>query len=362
MSGNRNSSSRETDAVERTAAEWSLRVQSGLREEEQREFEAWLTRDPRHAMIFAEMEETAHLLDQLRDPALAGANVVPFEAPFVPSGGPASARRRWVWPMAIAAAAMVMAGFLGMRIWQARDNYTAAFATEIGASRTINLPDGSVLQLNTDSVVEAAYSARERRVRLKRGEAFFAVAKNPQRPFWVDVDAVSVRAVGTAFNVRFRSQSVQVLVKEGKVSVNQTAATGPAPTVADVVAPTAAHFLVAGEQATVPLPTKGVRALPPVVIAAVAAPRLESALAWQEGRLEFTDTPLAEVVAEFNRYNAHQLVIEDATLEAEPFGGSFASRGYEAFVEVLEQSFGVSAERRGHETILRRAPAAVRSR
>ncbi len=295
MSADRNNSSRPEDAVERAAAEWSLRIQSGLRANEQREFEAWLERDPRHAAVFAEMDETAHLLDRLRDPALAGANVVPFEAPFVADSAPVSVRRRWLWTMAIAAAAvMVMAGLMGVRIWQARDNYTASFATEVGASRTVNLPDGSVLQLNTDSAVEAAYSAGERRVRLKRGEAFFSVAKNPQRPFWVDADAISVRAVGTAFNVRFRSQSVQVLVKEGKVSVNQAVATAPGPTVSGAVVAVPAHFLVAGEQATVALPTQGAQALPPVVVAAVAAPRLESALAWQGGRLEFTDTPLTE--------------------------------------------------------------------
>lgn len=363
MSADGNRSPRPADAVERAAAEWSLRVQSGLRNDEQREFEAWLERDPRHAAVFAEMDETAQLLDRLRDPALAGSNVVPFEAPFVADVAPVSARRRGLWPVAIAAAAvLVMAGLLGGRIWPARDNYAASFATEVGASRTINLPDGSVVQLNTDSVVEATYSPRERRVRLKRGEAFFSVAKNPQRPFWVDADTVSVRAVGTAFNVRFRSQSVQVLVKEGKVSLNQTATAAPAPTVPHAVVPAPAHFLVAGEQATVELPAEGSQGLPPVVVAAVAAPRLDSALAWQAGRLEFTDTPLAEVVAEFNRYNRHQLTIGDPTLGAEPFGGSFAARGYEAFVEVLEQSFAVVAERGGSETILRRAPGAGRSR
>jgi transmembrane sensor len=153
-----------------------------------------------------------------------------------------------------------------------------------------------------------------------------------------------------------------VLVMAGKVSVNQAATTAPSPSATGAVVAVPAHFLVAGEQATVALPTKGNQALPPVVVAAVAAPRLESALAWQEGRLEFTDTPLAEVVAEFNRYNRHQLTIGDPTLGAEPFGGSFAARGFEAFIEVLEQSFAVVADRRGSETILRRAPGAGRSR
>lgn len=363
MSGHRNSSGRPADAVERAAAEWSLRIQNGLREEERREFDAWLEREARHAAVFAEMDETARLLDQLRDPALEEANVVRFQGSSVADDTSAAVRRQSWWPTVIAAAAVVvMMALLGLKVWQARDDYAASFATEVGASRTVNLPDGSVLQLNTDSVVVATYSAGERRVRLERGEAFFSVAKNPQRPFWVEVDAVSVRAVGTAFNVRFRSQSVQVLVKEGKVSVNQTAAAPSSLPTTGTIAPPPAHLLVAGEQATVALSTKGSQELQPVVIATVAAPRLENVLAWQAGRLEFTDTSLADVVTEFNRYNRHQLVIGDSTLGAEPFGGSFASHGYEAFVEVLEQSFAVVAERRGNETILRRAPGSASSR
>jgi transmembrane sensor len=363
MSAHRTEPPGNADAIERAAAEWALRRQSGWRGDERREFEAWLQRDPRHAATFAEMDETSQLLDQLRDPALAGAAVVPFETPF--ATGTVVARRRWLLPAGLAAAAVLaIAGILGTKLLTTRENYTQTFATEVGDARTVNLPDSSVLRLNTDTVVEAVYTSGERRVRLKRGEAFFSVAKNPQRPFWVDVDTVSVRAVGTAFNVRFRSHSVEVLVKEGKVSVNQTAPSVAAPALAEAAAsiPAPSHLLVAGEQATVSLPTKDARELPPVVVATVEAPRLESSLAWQEGRLEFTDTPLAEVVAEFNRYNRHQLKIDDPSLGAEQFGGTFASRGYEAFIEVLEQSFGVVPEQRGNETILRRSPASVWSK
>ena len=353
-------------ALERAAAEWALRLQRGLRDDEQREFEAWLQCDPRHAAIFAEMDETSRLLDQLRDPALAGTDVAPSEALFTADAPTAPGRRRWLAPIALAAAAVVMmAGIFSVKLRTARENYSASLATELGASRTMEMPDGTVLRLNTDSVVEVAYTASERRVRLKRGEAFFSVAKNPQRPFWVDVGTVSVRAVGTAFNVRFRTHSVEVLVKEGKVSVNR-AATAP-PAAAAVATPAAAgaeagdsapaHLLVAGEQATVSLPVKDASEPPRILVAAVAAQRLESTLAWQKGRLEFTDTPLTDVVAEFNRYNRHQLSIGDPSLGAEPFGGTFAPQGYEAFLEVLEQSFGITGERRGNETILRRSPA-----
>ncbi len=365
MSLRRKPAADSADAVARAAAEWSLRLQSGLRHDEQREFEAWLKRDARHAAVLAEMDESSQLLDQLRDPALAATGVVPFEAPFVADERSSPHRRRWLVSVGLAAAAVVaLAGIFGAKFLATRDHYTQSFATEVGATRRVNLPDGSVLRLNTDSVVEVAYTGVERRVRLERGEAFFSVAKNPLRPFWVDADAVSVRAVGTEFNVRFRpKQSIEVLVKEGKVSVNQTTPPPSATQVAVVAVspPATGHLLAAGEQATVTLPAKRTHEQLPIVVASVATPRLENALAWQEGRLEFTDTPLAEVVAEFNRYNRHRITIGDSTLGAEPFGGTFASRGYEAFVEVLEQSFQIVAERRGEETILRRRSAAVRS-
>lgn len=379
MSTRRAAASGDAHAIERAAAEWALRVQSGLRSDEQRDFEAWLRGDARHPALFAEASETSRLLDRLRDPALAADPVAPFEVPFAAAASAeddagagiddlrASGRGRWLLPASLVAAAAVvaLAASIGARFSATRDSYTQSFATAVGASRTVHLPDGSVMRLNTDSAVEAIYTSAGRRVRLERGEAFFSVAKNPRRPFRVDAGGVSVRAVGTAFNVRVRPESVEVLVKEGKVSVNQPAvlpvsARATAVATAGVAAP--AHFVAAGEQATVSLSPQDSHESPPVVVAAVAAPRLENALAWQEGRLEFTDTPLTDVVAEFNRYNRHSLAIGDLSLGAEPFGGTFAANGYEAFVEVLEQSFGVAAERRGHTTILRRASPPLRSR
>jgi transmembrane sensor len=357
MSAHRSPSAAKLRTVEHEAAAWALRLQSGLRDVDRREFDAWLQRDERHARVLAEMESTSHLLDRLRDPALAGAEVSPFEAVLSTDETPVRTPKPSLVSVFLAAAAvLVVAGILSTTLPSARTNYSAAFVTEPGASQTVQLPDGSVLRLNTDSAIEANFTAAERRVHLKRGEAFFSVAKNPKRPFWVDAGSVSVRAVGTEFNVRFRTESVEVLVKEGKVSVNPSPAK-PDIGKADDSAP--AHMIVAGEQATVSLPEVDMQEHPQVRVAPVDAQRMESALAWQKGRLEFTDTPLAEVVAEFNRYNHHQLSIGDPSLRSEPFGGTFAPHGYEAFIEVLEQGFGIVGERRGNETILRRKSAAL---
>jgi transmembrane sensor len=93
-------------------------------------------------------------------------------------------------------------------------------ATGVGEFQKLALPDGSVVDLNTDSKVDVTFTPSERRVQLAHGEAHFSVAKDPARLFVVEAHGVAVVAVGTAFAVRLRSESVEVLVCEGRVRVN----------------------------------------------------------------------------------------------------------------------------------------------
>ncbi len=81
------------------------------------------------------------------------------------------------------------------------------------------LEDGSVVELNALTKLDVQYTPTERRVRLVRGEAYFIVAKNPQRPFRVSANQVTVQAVGTAFSVGLDPKELSVLVTEGKVRV-----------------------------------------------------------------------------------------------------------------------------------------------
>ncbi|HEY0947604.1 MAG TPA: FecR domain-containing protein [Opitutaceae bacterium] len=314
--------------IERRAAEWVLRESAGLSRRDREALDDWL-RDPRQAEAFAELKRTSELLDGLRSeparPARAGA------------------RRRAYWLAAGLAAAAAVALIVSQRPRPVPAPTAAAWtqtaSTDVGEFKELRLPDGSVIGLNTATAVEIGYSDGERRIKLARGEAFFTVAKSPDRPFWVEVGTVSLRAVGTAFNVRHRTDAVEILVQEGKVQVNQPGQSEP--------------LLQAGEKAVVSLTAgKGAGA---ATVEPVEPAALRSALAWQTRRHEFSDTPLAEVVAEFNRYNRHRLVIDDPELAARTFGGAFAASGFESLVEVLEQSFGVVAERRANVTILRQA-------
>lgn len=344
------------DAIELAAADWLARQEFGLAAGEAEELKRWLAQDSRHARVLAELKQTADVFDRHPD-----AFAVPSRLHVSPLGEPnARVRRPWVRRSAgwLAAAAALAVGSL--LIWHSPPDdpseYQLTASTEIGGLRVLALPDGSTVRLNTDSDLTVRYSASARRVRLSRGEASFTVAKNTSRPFLVEASGVAVRAVGTEFVVRLRTSSVDVLVTEGRVRVENTAAGSllPArdPSPARDQRSAAEPLLSAGEQVIVPL-----HQTVPVAAAAVvevAPEQIARTLAWQAHRLMFESTPLFEVVAEFNRYITHQIVIEDATLGGQKFGGTFHPERYETLIGLLEQSFDVVAERRGDTTYLRR--------
>jgi transmembrane sensor len=243
----------------------------------------------------------------------------------------------------------------------------------LGELRGVARPDGSIVQLNTDSAVNVQFSSSERRLRLTRGEAHFTVARNRVRPFTVSAGGVDVRAVGTVFNVRLRSAAVEVLVTEGNVMVGderqrphpigaESADVRDAPPpdgsadAGRLSPPSLANrALAAGEKITIPLVPRSSAVSTPATSVVVPVVEIERTLAWQERRLEFVSAPLAEMVAEFNRYNRRKLVIVDAALAAQRFGGVFRLDDSSGFVRTLEVNFGVVAEQRADATILRLA-------
>lgn len=326
------------DAAERAAARWVLRHEAGLKPAERAEFARWLREDPSHRVVWEEMRQTDDLLGKLATgPALA-----------------ASSHRSWwrraVLPAGLAAAAAV-AILLGVERSAPTPDFERSVATVVGGSRRLELPDGSVVQLNTDSAVDVKFYPRERRIVLERGEAYFRVAHDTTRPFWVQAGPVAVRAVGTEFNVRCDPEAVDVIVTEGKVRVVE----GAPRTAAAEAAADASPLLTSGHRARVDVDRARAAASGPVTISPVETRAIHRALAWRDGGLEFVDTPLGEVVAEFNRYNRRTIVIADPALAARRFGGAFASHEPAPLIELLEQSFGVVAETRGNETLLRSA-------
>lgn len=325
--------------IDRQAAEWFGRRELGLTAEHEQTFQRWLQTDPRHAEYYAQFDETWALLDELKE--------LPRFTDTVTARGPSS-RHHWI-AVALAAAAAILVGFV---LWShpATEVIHYAVATDAGGMKKLELPDGSIVRLNAATSLKVELTAGFRRVNLEHGEAYFTVAKDPNRPFIVSAEGVAVRAVGTAFNVAMRPAGLEVLVTEGKVRVED--ATGgehsrlPQSTIID------AHpVLVSGRKATLARDDRNhLSSL--ARIDDVAPTEASRTLAWQTRWLEFDMQPLSAMVAEFNRYNEHQLEIADADLARRRFGGNFRADNSEAFVELLQDRFDVIAKHEEGKTIL----------
>jgi len=365
------SSSPTPNAVELAALDWLTRLDRGITPDEERKFERWLAADPRHAEAFAEFGGTWSFLDRVVETPAAVAAKISGEidpdafAPAAsvaaeslgnptPSGSKDNRSQRWKKPSWVlaglglaAALAIVSTGERQSR--PETQNYAERVVTELGGLQRVNLPDGSVVQLNTGSELEVQFTPSVRRVYLSKGEAHFSIAKNPARPFVVSALGMEVQAVGTAFNVRLNSESLDVLVTEGQVRLQAETS--------ETVGPAAlgTHLLSAGEKVSVGRDQLGVAAVEPVRPVQVKPAEIERRLAWQERRLEFADASLAEMVAEFNRFHHVKLVIADAGLAAQRFGGIFNPEDIAGFVRVLEKNFGVVVERGETVTTLRSA-------
>lgn len=333
--------SSDSPAIARQASTWLARLDRGLTPAEQDEYLQWLREDPRHAAELARHEVPLRRMMQLADWQPIQSSE-PNPDLFAPSK-PQRWRSPWVrWSLAAAAAVTI-----GIGVWW---QGTPSPAPQLAATKSylrVNerqaLPDGSIVELKDGSRITPYFTANERRVRLS-GEAHFTVAKNPARPFVVDASGVEVRAVGTAFNVRLAENTVEVLVTEGKVRLEQTAASLPEnPRPAET-----APLVVSGQRAIIELGAD----TPTPQIATLTPKEIEETLSWQAARLQFYETPLAEAVAEFNRHNRQQLVIGEPSLNAVPIGGTFRPDNIEGFVRLLEFTVNIRAERRDNGQIV----------
>ena len=203
------------------------------------------------------------------------------------------------------------------------------YRTAAGMLEEVPLADGSRATLSGGSVVGVALSRRERDIDLSRGEAFFAVAKDADRPFVVHVGMREVVAVGTRFAVRRDAAGLRVVVTEGLVRLESAGTNAP-----DRFSTT---FLPAGSVAVIDANGASVRFGTP--------DEAERMLSWRSGVLAFRDTPLAAAAAEFNRYGAKRIVMGDAQVATLRVGGNFNWANAYGFVRLLEAGFPVMAER-----------------
>lgn len=266
------------------------------------ELRAWLAEDPgRRGALLRARAVLSLATDAGQDSAEASADVV---------GRP---NRRRLLAVGTGLAAAGIAALVAAGRWR-------TIGTGLGEVRKAPLPDGSLVAVNTESRIAVRMEADRRQVRLSRGEAWFKVAHDKSRPFVVETGDVRVRAVGTAFSVRRWEDTTQVLVTEGAVDVWRVGQE------AEVIRVKAGSYALVS-------PSQPVQAV-------VASMDLETALAWRDGQIALYGDSLASAAAQFNRYNARKLVIDDPQLASEKVVGQFSANDPEAFAAAAATMLG----------------------
>jgi transmembrane sensor len=311
-----------------TAARWAVRRDRGLSAAESIDYELWLAADPRHAAAMQRTSAAWSLLDRIPESAAA-----PILA--------AATRRRSFWRRTVAfgslaAAALAVGLFVWSRPLPADPTLSAPALSATTTPRLVTLSDGTVVQLNTGGEVSERFTAATRHVTLTRGEAHFAVAKNPARPFIVQAGALQVRAVGTAFNINLQSAAVDVIVTEGRVQLTTGRPDAPA--------------LNAGERATLRRAAAG----PTLVVARIDAAAITQTLAWREPLMRLGGATLAELAAEFERATGRRLVLADPALADLRFGGRFRADDIDGFTHLLATTLDLDVERAADGAIVLR--------
>jgi transmembrane sensor len=322
--------------IDEEAATWTWRLDSGaLSPEDQRSFEAWLRQDPRHRRVMEELSKVWGAMDQLAESKFSDRhNAVgdgQSDRPAIRARRPAHRGRWWF----AAAAAITTVCVIGTA-WLQHGRELQTLSTAVGQQRNVTLADGSIVALNTNTIVETDLSRKVRQIYLRKGEAHFQVAHDRSRPFLVHAGDAVVRAVGTEFEVRLREdRHVDVLVNEGRVEVQASPmadATPSQPTRAVTV-----RALSAGQQLST--------ATVDIAVVPVGAQQLSSELAWREGAIVFDGEPLSVAVAEIGRYTDSRIVISNASVGALKVGGRFRTDDVQGFFDGLQAALPVAVRR-----------------
>ncbi|QLC24891.1 DUF4880 domain-containing protein [Parasphingopyxis algicola] len=330
-------------AAESAAAQWLVRIDAGdMEQSDWPVFEAWLDEDAAHRQAMARFEtlwEKLDSLSQLRDRA-DGSSAIDIHADG-PQAEPVSTYRpRPIIRRPQFAFAAIAAVALALVMLVALPFGATEYRTDIGERLVVTLDDASVVELNTDSHIEVAFSSGERRIELLNGEVYFQVAHDAERPFIVETPAGHVRAVGTAFSIFVDGAEADVTVTEGEVEIiperSDAADAGSRPPV--VVA------ITAGQAAAL----RGGRAEE----LTLAPEAVERQLAWRDGMLDFDGETVEEVVEVIGRYTETEIVIADDAIRDLRVGGRLQAGDIDGALALLETAFPIRVERRGDEVLL----------
>jgi len=309
------------------AAVWFERYDRGQwNETDKSELDAWLAESPAHRLAYWRVKgawDHANRLSAIRSQSRTQA--------LTNSRGKRFFFRRFLAGLVVVAVIGAAAAF-----FLSPNSSDEKYSTALGARKTITLRDGSQIELNTASAIRIIENGQERKALLERGEAYFQIRHDAVHPFVVQVGDHRIVDLGTKFSIREHAGQVEVALVEGRARVEA----------ASTQIPALAATLMPGELAVV-----GANS---IVVTRKSTQAIVDELGWRRGLLVFRRTPLAEAVAEFNRYNSHKVFIADGSVAQFQIGGTFQANNPEVFARVAQDILGLHAENRGDVIVISR--------
>lgn len=302
----------EYDAITDAAAHWCMRLHaSDCTEQERLAFEQWRDAHPLHAFEYEAMLEiwvVAEDLPRTETPT----PVEPVVA--IAQRQPTSSWRPLAVAAAVCALALPLAAYTGWNLGWLPNSYEHFEAST--ATRQVTLGDGSKVELNLGTELTFSNYKDQRRVTLKKGEAFFSVRHDAAHPFIVKAAEGRIRVTGTQFNVWMYEDQVRVNLIEGSVLVSSND----------------------------DLPGDGLR-LEPSMQARYKhgdfTPQIsqtyanDTSLAWRQGKLVLDDLALSEALPLINRYLSKPLMLADSSTGTIRLGGIYNIKELNSLVGTL---------------------------
>lgn len=303
------------------AAGWIARFRGDdVSEQDHRDFALWLAADASHRQAMDLMLELWDDLGSVRH--------LPFEEPLPAAGH--GTRRQWLAGAAALAAGLILA----VIVLPLGDDQLSRqeFQTAQGERATFTLDDQSRITLNTGSRVEVEFSGTLRQVALLRGEVYFDVEPDPERPFQVETGTATVTAVGTAFNIYRREDASDITVTEGIVRVTDRSRAGRS---------TRSAMLEANQHLQASASGLGTsRQVDPMPLTA-----------WQRGEMIAEKMPLLELTRELARYSDTRIVIRDRDVARLTVSGVFNVDHPDSVLQALERSLQLQVVRLDDNTV-----------
>lgn len=336
------------------AHEWRARISNGLSEPERTEFAHWIAESPAHGEAFAEAEIMWGALGRINlKPCAAPTELsdTPFGAVVepVPSSDPWAASAQISRPNygpRIAAGILTLA--LAAAIWilvytpVTSDLSPPAdrtrFVSGPASSKMINLPDGSLIRLEPNSDLSVGFSETKRVVEVAQGDAFYAVASEPTRPFLVRTGNATIEVTGTRFTTELRDGGVEVAVIEGSVDVYASADVSKEPVDLNRFALTAGDVIWTDDG-------REVEVLPSLKPENASASRQTQTVTQSRVvRRTYRNEALSKVVADMNRYASSPITVASQATGVE-LTGTFNIADTDALLATIDLALPVQVMR-----------------